>query len=444
MVLWFLPLAGCVEPFEVDPEIIGTSSLEGTLIVQANITNTNGRQQVFLSRMQQVESDSTVNVPENTLFNPFTPVLIQNGLEPQFESDAIVQVRDDLGTVYAFNEVEPGRYESATTFAADFNRSYQLVVTTSDNEAYVSNTVSVPNVSSIDAIYAERITTDLGQEGMAIFVDSSVPQDGDNLIRYAYEETYKIIAPNWTPVEFEIIRDEIEFVFDPVTGDFIGNLYPDVTTVPRAREERVCFKTDYSAEVILGDLDNVSNNSISRNRVRFLDRNNPVISHRYSILVRQFVTSQTAFNFYENLRNFSSSESLFSQVQPGPLEGNIQNANGEPVLGLFEVTTETSQRLYFNYADFFPGEALPPYFGDGFNCEMLLSPPLGNPERDGPPSPDGRCPQPLVERIKLGLVEYVDVNPSPDICEGPYFVTPTLCGDCTIVGSNVVPDFWEE
>ena len=37
MVLWFLPLAGCVEPFEVDPEIIGTSSLEGTLIVQANI-----------------------------------------------------------------------------------------------------------------------------------------------------------------------------------------------------------------------------------------------------------------------------------------------------------------------------------------------------------------------------------------------------------------------
>ena len=253
------------------------------------------------------------------------------------------------------------------------------------------------------------------------------------------------MPPNWTAFEFEVIRDQQEFVFDPLSGELVEILYPDVTTMPRAREERVCFKTDESTEVILGNLDNLSGNTISRNRVRFLDRSNPVISHRYSILVKQYVTSQEAFNFYENLRNFSSSENLFSQVQPGPLEGNIENADGNnPVLGLFEVTTETSQRLYFNYAHFFPGEPLPPYFGDGFNCDRLLSPPLPNPERDGPPSPDGACPQPLVERIRLGLVEYVDVNGDPGICEGPYFVTPTLCGDCNIVGSNEVPDFWIE
>ena len=442
--LLFLPIFGCVEPFDVGPELETDNSLEGTLIVEATITNVAKRQRVLLSRMQQVESDSTVNVDDDTLFNPFTPVLITNGLAPAFESNASVEIRDDLGTVYTFVETESGTYESVASFAAAPNRSYQLFVTTSDNESYTSTEVSMPSTSSIDAIYAERILTDIGQDGMAIYVDSSVASEEDAFLRYSYEETYKIIAPNWSPSEFEIIRDQTEIITD-ASGQVIDVLYPDVRTVPRAREEQVCFKTDPSTELILGDLENLNGGIITRNRVRFLDRNNPIIAHRYSILLTQYVTNPEAYGFYERLRNFSGSESVFSQVQPGPLEGNVTNSQKEElVVGLFEVATETSQRIYFNFADFFPGEPLPPYFGDGFNCDRILSPPLPNPERDGPPSPDGPCPQPLIERIRLGLVEYVDVNGLPQICEGPYFVTNTLCGDCNVVGTNVVPEFWIE
>ena len=191
----FLSFYGCVEPFDVGPEIIESSSLEGTLIIQANITNLEKRQQVFLTRMQQVESDSTVNVDEDTLFNPFTPFLVKNGLEPEFESNALVEVRDDTGNVYVFDETEPGTYTSEISFAAEPSLSYQLFVTTSDNAMYSSDEISVPNTSSIENMYAERIITDIGQEGMAIFVDSSIPPDSEGLLRFSYEETYKIIAP---------------------------------------------------------------------------------------------------------------------------------------------------------------------------------------------------------------------------------------------------------
>ena len=436
--LFLLGLLGqqaCVEPIDVFPEGTPEATLEGTLIVEANITTADKNQRVLLSRMQRVESDSTVNVPEDRIFNANTPFLIRNGLQPDLEEGARIEVHASDGQMYAFEEKEPGLYESSVSFASRPGESYQLFITTTEGKEYVSNSIETPEYSAIDDIYAERILSDTGQEGIAIFVDSSVLSNTSPLLRYAFEETYKIIAPNWTPVEFEIISE----------GDPFNGIPPIVTTVPRAREERVCYRTDFSSGIALYNFEDNSSTRILRNQIRFLNRSNPIISHRYSILVKQFVISPEAFAFYENLKSFSTSESLFSQVQPGFIEGNISRIDGDdPVIGLFEVSSEISRRFYFNYSDFFPDEPLPPYFGDDFNCDRLLSPPLRDPELDGPPSPDGPCPQSLVPRIKLGLVEYVDVNSDPGICEGPYYVTPTLCGDCTLVGTNVIPEFWEE
>lgn len=441
-----LLVQGCVEPFEVDPEIISTSSLEGTLIVEANITDVNKKHRVFLSRMQQVESDSTVNVEEDRLFVANAGVPLPNGLSPTFETGAKVEVTDDLGNAYEFAEIIPGTYEAVTEFSARTDMGYKLRVQTNDNKEYVSKTMVASSfASSIDNIYAERITNGNGVEGMGIFVDASFSDGNAKLLRYTYEETYKIIAPQWTPWEFEIIRDQTELVQDPQTGEVLEVLYPDVRLVPRAREEQVCFKTDFSNQEILVNASNLETNDSKRNLIRFIGRENPILSHRYSILVKQLLVSNESFEFYERLRSFSQSESLFSQVQPGSLEGNIFDVDGNSaVIGYFDVSNEVSQRLYFNYEDYFPDEPLPKYFGV-IDCNRFLSPPLPNPERDGPPSPDGPCPFPLIDRIKGELVEFALRNSDPPpVCEGPYIVVNTICGDCNIVGSNVVPDFWEE
>jgi poly(hydroxyalkanoate) granule-associated protein len=142
------------------------------------------------------------------------------------------------------------------------------------------------------------------------------------------------------------------------------------------------------------------------NLIRFTGQDNPIISHRYSILVRQYLQTPEANSFYRSLRDFSSSDNIFSQVQPGLLEGNISPVgDGDSfVLGYFEVSSVSESRLFFNYVDFFPGEPLPPYF-DESNCDRFLAPLLGDPELDGFVPPFVTCGQTLLELLAQDEIE---------------------------------------
>ncbi|MGB3145521.1 MAG: hypothetical protein WBB24_15595, partial [Maribacter sp.] len=101
----------------------------------------------------------------------------------------------------------------------------------------------------------------------------------------------------------------------------------------------------------------------------------------------------------------------------------------EKVLGFFQVSSVTSERLFFDYADFFSGEALPPYVED---CELELTPDLL------PLAPGGSSP--LVQAIEIGQ-KYVGATGDT---EKPYALVSRACGNCNTLGSNVVPEFWVE
>lgn len=429
ILVFFITLMACVEPFEFE-----VRTAKNVLVIEATIINTGVKQRIFLSRAANLQN---INVKQVPVYNPNLPFRPIDDSRVNPENNASVQVIDDLGNIYNFSELDnEGIYESNIAFAALGGRSYQLQITTNKNEYYESSFRNPVGISQINGLYAERTTNDLGEEGMAIFVDGSDSSNSSDYFRYTYEETYKIIAPNWTPVEFEIVREVQEVLPDGT------RLYPAVNIVSRAQEEQVCYKTVSSTNIKLVSTAALEQSVTERSLIRFIKRTNPILSHRYSILVKQYILSTDTYSYYQNLSNFTKNESVFSEVQPGFLEGNIKPSNSNNlVVGYFDVASVSEKRLYFNYQDFFAGEDLPPYFFE-FNCNRLLSPRLGDPDLDGPPALG--CPQGLITRIKLGLVEYVGVNGSPDICEGPYYVTPRICGDCTILGSNVKPDFWTE
>ena len=415
----------CVEEIPIDTQLQVDVNVGNILIVEATLTNEYKNQEIILSRGSSFANDSIII----------------------YEQNAMVSVVDDLGTTFLFNRTPDDRYLSVEPFAAQNGRSYKLFITTNNGKEYESESVVSAGVSSIDNIYAERIISDNEVEGMAIFVDSSNPEGDFNNYRYTYEETYKIIAPNWTSREFEIIQAEFEQIFDENTGELIETLLPDVRLVPRAQEEQVCYNTVNSNTIILSDGLSLNESRIDKNLVRFINRNNPILSHRYSILVKQFLQSPDASNFYNTLFQFSQNDDLFSEIQPGLIEGNIKSRgnNDDIVIGFFEVASVTEKRLFFNYEDFFPNEDLPPYFND-LNCNNVFAPPLYNPLRDGPRPAEECGPQrSLIEYIQAEEVEFFlsAANP-PENCQGPYFVTRRACGDCTALGSNTVPDFWEE
>ena len=50
----------------------------------------------------------------------------------------------------------------------------------------------------------------------------------------------------------------------------------------------------------------------------------------------------------------------------------------------------------------------------------------------------------LLNAIKFNLRKYWAEHTPENASEGDYKVVPRICGDCTVLGTNVVPDFWIE
>ncbi len=388
-------LSGCVETFE--PQ---TLTFENALVVEASITNEMKEQEIKLSRAFAFEEDG-----------------------PKPERNADVRVEDNQGSVFAFHEDSPGIYHSETVFAAQQGRTYQLLVNTGNGGSYKSLPAELAPAATINEVYAERMTNGDGVEGMAIRVNASSPSGNARNYRYEFDETYKIIAPKWAPKKL---------IPDP--DDRCG-----VLVVTRDEEQHTCYATRPSNGIIITNTNSFPEDRVKDFIVRFIKRDNYIISHRYSILVRQLVESSQAYTFYETLNDFSGSQSLFSGTQPGLLQGNMFSANNpdEHVLGYFEVASVTSKRLFFNYDDFFPGEPLPPYV----NRCIEIAPAIYG-ATSGPVEEPSCVLKPLVE---LNTISYVDENKDGVVGDGgPYIVVPRECGDCTALGSAEVPDFWIE
>ncbi|MEM9076059.1 MAG: DUF4249 domain-containing protein [Bacteroidota bacterium] len=392
----------CVEPFETEGIV---DNFESALVIEATITNELKQHQIKITRAFELEADGA-----------------------RAEPNAIVAVFDDQGAIFQFSEVEPGLYESNQIFRAEGTRNYRLSITTSDGRNYSSDPAQLTQETQIESVNAARITDDDGNEGMAILVNSFDPSNNSNLYRYEYEETFLIIAPEWADTDLvksvpnEPQNCEVDLVF---TGE---------------NNERICYGTNLSNTIILTNTNGLDEDRVSGLQVRFIDRDDFILSHRYSILVRQFVQSPAAHTFYVRLQELSQSDDLFSQTQTGLLVGNVfsEDNENEIVLGYFEVSSVSEERIFFNYGDFFPGEDLPPY---AIECTRL--------------APDfevfsefglfAGCL--LSELVANGSIEYVGPNegeiiPDGGLPVGPHIVVPAPCGDCTQLGSNIRPSFW--
>lgn len=427
LVLSFL-IASCIDTFDIDSEI---ENADAALIIEATLTNEMKKQVVYLSR----PSDFTAVNKEDSIYDPVVR-LRPIPITVVFERNAIVTVTDDLGNRYDFSEDSPGKYTSDFAFATEQMVKYELRVTTADGTSYTSDTESYQGISQIDDVYAARELNAQNKEGVFIYVDGSSNDPDSKYFRYSYEETYKIIAPTWQNKDFVLTN------YDPCA---LPVPTYDLEIVEKENElGKICFGKQLSSDIIQNSTLNLVDNSIVRFPVRFIARDNYIISHRYSILVKQYTQSSSAYNFYNVLNSFSSSESVFSAIQPGAIEGNIQvegNSNNK-VIGFFEVTPVVEKRMYFNYTDLFPNEPLPDYVVGCFQ----RSAPESHTSYCATGLNANTCPLSIIESINIDLISYYGLNDGGiiGVCPGPYVFTYKACGDCRILGAAEVPDFWEE
>ena len=382
----------CIEEIDVVEDL----SFEDAIVIEATISDEMKQHVVYISRSFSFEEESA------------SP-----------ETNSQVSVTAGESTIN-FTEETPGIYVSNEAFSAKSGIDYRLFVTTSSGNSYTTLPVQLPVETEIDRVYASREINSIGNEIMAIKVDSYDMSRESNYYRYEYEETYKIVAPNWVRPEFIILEDEE------------GNELPAPGFTVRSSDEKVCYNTVLSNSIIQTSTTNLDEDRVTGFAVRTISREDPIISHRYSILVKQYVQSLEAYSYYYTLDQLTGSGNALSQIQPGFINSNIISTDDreEKVLGFFDVATVSEERFFFNYEDFFPGERLPPYFVScGFSAPPIVT--------EGGTTP-------LKDAIQAGNVKFLRENLDPGRGEGPYDVVPRACGDCTALGTTEEPDFWEE
>ena len=385
-------MISCVEPFEFE-----TISFENALVVEATITNEFKHQEIRLTRTFKFEEDA-----------------------PKAETNADVKITDDLQNIYNFEENTPGEYTSVLEFSAESAKAYQLTIITKDGRVYNSKPSQLPQSTEINELLAVSEIKPDGTSGVSIAVNSFDPTGNARYYRYEYEETYKIIAILWSPLDAIVISDQPPF---------------EVGTTPRTQEERICFKTIINTEIRQTETFGLQEDRVTQFPIQFIASNNPIIRERYSILVRQYVQSLEAFNYYRVLSELSGSESLLSQNQPGFISSNISSVDNpeEKVLGFFDISSVSTKRVFFNFRDLFTVENRPFYFID---CEFA-APELTDPNTENV--------SPLINLIKTNDYKFFDINMGQienENLPGPYLMVLRPCGDCTALGTNIRPDFW--
>jgi len=373
----FCLFQSCVEPIEFKPD-----EYEDILAVKVTITDELETQKIFLNRTFSFGEDG-----------------------PAPESDASVLITDSDGNEFEFREVENGEYHSVAQFQAQPGIDYQLEILTSNGFSYYSEPTQLSVSSPIDSVEAQRLTVN-GEDGIAIKVDNYNTDGATQFFRYEYEETYKIVSR---------YSSNLDLLYE--NGEF--------EVVPKTREEQVCYNTLNSTNFILTNTSNLSENNLENFLVRFVETGNPKLSRRYSLLVRQIGISRDAHYYYNTLERLSGSDNLFSQNQPGFVEGNIISENPNlKVLGYFNVSSVSSKRIFFDYYDFYEVGEPRTYFSE--DCNPSIPEIL-------PPQDEA-----LGAIVQAGYVKLLRTTPFA------YEVVEAECIDCNFWGTNVKPDFWEE
>jgi len=364
-------VVSCVEEIPLE-----SSGFEEAIVIEATITNEVKQQQIKLFQAFAIDTTGP---------NPL--------------SGATVKVIGN--SEYLFEEDESGIYKSRDSFAAQPGINYQLNILANGKE-YESELMELLGTNSIDQLEANRIDY-RGENGVAITLNNQTSNGTANYYKYEYVETFKFNS-NYFKVKDLIIEDGV-----PVE-------------VPKQKEEYTCYRTTNSQEIILANTNSLSENSVSDLLIKFIESNNPSVSNRYSLLVKQFIISREAYTYYEILKELSSSDNLFSQSQPGFFSGNISNINNpdEKVIGFFNVSSVSTKRIYFNYEDFYDSESIRPRFVPYSLCEETV------------PSTTT-----LIAQLEQGAVKWSGITPG-----GAFLVVPTNCVDCTVFGTNEKPEFW--
>ncbi|WPR73951.1 DUF4249 domain-containing protein [Algoriphagus sp. NG3] len=315
---------------------------------------------------------------------------------------AIVHLKSESGVTYSLTDLGFGEFEFAHDIPED--EFYRLYISTNDGKSYTSDLLKPILTPDIIDVGIEK--NDLGAE---IYLTTRGDDNADDFL--------------WTFEEMYAFRPKLlsYFKYDPEVNDIVN----------RSLDERtdLCYRGTVSSDLILETSSRFEDQFVFRQSITHIKQGDERLSVRYSILISQKALDSKASEFWETLRrNTDDIGTIFSPL-PSNIGGNFKNDQDPsvPVVGFVSLGTVKQRRLFVDVREVSPWI---PDVPDYYNCFV---------------EPD------TVRRLDYGASfgggGFVPVNPIfPENGTAPigYQGAVRRCTDCTLRGTTVKPDFWED
>lgn len=305
---------------------------------------------------------------------------------------ASVTVSDDNGNVFTMFNKGGGIYSSYNMFRGVAGRKYTLHIQASldgtATHSYESIPVEMKAVPPIDSLYYEKVIIAENKvpskrlEGCQVYLDTHDNGEDCKYYRWGYKETWEFHIPWETP-------------------------------------NNICWITENSFFINIKNTSELTENRIKKFPLNFISNITDRLSVKYSMLITQYSMSQDEYIYWEKLKHVSENVGGLYDMIPAAINGNVMctDDKSQPVLGYFSVSGETSKRIFVKN-----------HFYGLYN-------------------PYAQCLGDTLKAVPTqGLGIYVWVLYDHSFPPPSYvLVTYSLgCYDCTVRGTNIKPDFWDD
>jgi hypothetical protein len=303
-----------------------------------------------------------------------------------------VTISDDIGNIYSSKEIAAGTYIINSPFRGVIGRLYTLHINTNEshhNLSYESFPVLMKPVPPIDSIYYEKVVLSQSSdgypliEGCQIYLNTHDPESRCRFFRWEFVETWEFKLPY-----------------------FVTN--------------KVCWITKNSDKINIKNTSSISEDRIERLPLNFISNATDRLNLKYSILVNQYSLNEDEYYYWEKLNTQVENGGSLYDLIPASTLSNVRciEKPSENVLGYFSVSAVRSKRIFIE--DYFPG--MPDLYTDCEDARAGLNDSI-----------------PFLN-TKVWVI-IVITYPPPGYKVLTYFEG---CADCSIRGSTIKPDFWEE
>jgi hypothetical protein len=304
-----------------------------------------------------------------------------------------VTITDNLDNIFPLSESSAGKYITPSSFQGIIGRFYTLHVKTNSetyNFNYESNPMEMKPVPPIDSLYYEKTVIEKaipdkffnGVDGCQIYLNTHDPESKCRYFRWDFAETW-------------ILR-----LLFPV-------------------QNQTCWISDKSHSINIKSTAAFDESVITRYPINYITNFTDRLKTKYSILVNQYSLNEDEYSYWEKIQNVGVDVGGFFDIIPASVQSNVKCIEDptEKVLGYFSVSAKSSKRLFIKD-----------------NFEGIIN-------RYGDCATDTI---PYVDPPGLGVIVWI-LEDEPNWWPPFKVLTDKKgCADCTVRGSNVKPDFWED